>query len=653
MGEALLDRPDTQATSPAAALAAACAARAGWRVTPTGDGGHWLSVTRIDAALPEQGWKLHVSAGEDTALAVLDRCLPVLLAEQAAFKVAASLDFLQALNESRHGSGQVGKFLTVYPNDDAQAVRLAAALDAATGGLTAPAVPSDRALRPGSLVHYRYGGFGGALMQTPLGEVTPALRAPDGTLVPDRREARYQPPPWAPDPFLAAGIAVRPSLPSPVLNGRYVITASLFRSPRGSVYLTADLQSGEQRAVKRAYRGGMPEDGRDARDRLRHEARVLGALAGVPGVPAVHDLFPLGDDLALVMDYVEGDTLERKISHAAATGTLPASAEVARWGVALAGVLAGVHAAGYVYRDLKSPNVIVRPDGGVALVDFELCWRPEDGGAPYGVGTPGYVAARQERREPPAVVDDVYGLGALLYLAITGAEPSQSPDWFDLLRRPVALLNPAASPALVAVIERCLSPRPEDRYPSMAAVARALARVQWTGRQTASPTTPKPPAAADRDRHRARALALGDTLCDDATTLPGSGLGWLSRHQYSDGLPARDLNAGSAGALLALAEVAAESGDARHLATLTAAAGGLRRSMPIADPPLPGLYVGEAGIALALLRAGQVLGDGALIQAAMDTGRAVAALPHASPDLFNGAAGRALAHLILWDVGDD
>jgi hypothetical protein len=64
------------------------------------------------------------------------------------------------------GASQIGKFVTVYPNDDIQAVRLALALDAATRGLSGPAVPSDRPLRPAGIV-CTAGSFATPLMQTP------------------------------------------------------------------------------------------------------------------------------------------------------------------------------------------------------------------------------------------------------------------------------------------------------------------------------------------------------------------------------------------------------------------------------------------------------------------------------------------------------
>ena len=72
-----------------------------------------------------QGWKLHLSASQASADDVLHRALPVLLAERASFKITASYDELNDLNEGNGGLSQVGKFLTVYPDDDAHAVRLA------------------------------------------------------------------------------------------------------------------------------------------------------------------------------------------------------------------------------------------------------------------------------------------------------------------------------------------------------------------------------------------------------------------------------------------------------------------------------------------------------------------------------------------------
>ena len=182
--------------------------------------------------------KIHVSASVWSASAVLRRALPALLCEPVCLKVAAGPAVLAGLNDGTSGSlSQIGKFITVYPGDDEQAVRLAVALDERTCGLTGPRVPSDRPLRRGSLVHYRYGGFGGVFLQTPIGEITPALRTPTGELVPDVRSTAFQPPPWATDPFAAAGVVEDRAVPRRVIGGRYAIATPLHHSPRGAVHL--------------------------------------------------------------------------------------------------------------------------------------------------------------------------------------------------------------------------------------------------------------------------------------------------------------------------------------------------------------------------------------------------------------------------------
>jgi lantibiotic modifying enzyme len=94
----------------------------------------------------------------------------------------------------------------------------------------------------------------------------------------------------------------------------------------------------------------------------------------------------------------------------------------------------------------------------------------------------------------------------------------------------------------------------------------------------------------------------------------------------------------------------AKLGDPHHAEVLRRGGEWLVAAPGLEGAPLPGLYVGEAGIGTALLRAGQVLGDEELIAAAAERGRRVAALPYSSPDLLNGTAGRLRFHLFLWDA---
>jgi serine/threonine protein kinase len=645
------------------AVIAACATEeqvaAGWRVEPVdGGSGLWIEVRNLHAALPPQGWKLHVSAGVASAEDVLRRTLPVLLAEPCAFKVAASVRRLYELNLGACGPTQAGKFITVYPGDDDQAVRLAAALDEATRGLHGPAVPSDRPLRPGSLVHYRYGAIAGGYLQTASGDVLPALVAPDGSLVPDRRGTNYQAPAWAVDPFVADGVAVKRAQPNLVFGARYLAVALLHRSARNTVRLVVDTVTGERRVLKQARAAAGMELPGAAAARLRHEAEVLAALGSDARVPRVYDLVEHDGDLCLVLEDCTGPTLEQRVMELAAEGRFPPAEQIVAWGRELAGILATVHDRGFVYCDLKAANVILSPDGRLRLVDFETARRQNE---PWGAddhGTPGYISPQRGAGVAPTVADDVYSLGALLCFLTTGAGPTHAPDALSLLDRPVELLNPAAGALLAPVIARCLDAAPAARFPSMAAVADALAAtLRAPAPDPASPLPLMPPSARhhalgpdERRRYRGLAHRLADSLSRAATPCEaGPGLAWASSHPAAGGLRRRDLSCGGAGAVLALAELVAEFGEPEHGEVLRQGARWLAVAPPFAGAPLPGLYVGEAGIGAALLRAAQVLGDGELLAAATAKGRLVAALPHRSPDLFNGTAGRLRFHLFLWD----
>jgi len=630
-----------------------------WVSSPGAQVDTWITVRHSHSVRPpEQGWKLHVSSTTDCAGDVLRAVLPTLLDERAMFKVAQSPDVLSALNQGDGGLSQVGKFVTVYPVDDEQAVRLATRLDVATRGLRGPAIPSDRSLGPQSLVHYRYGGFGQRYLQTPTGEVLPALVSPDGELVPDRRLAAYRPPEWATDPFDAAAIVAAPPASQPLLANRYLLLTTLVRTPRGAVQLGIDLVQHRRCILKRADRDATTgPDGRDARERLHHEAAVLQKLSPDRRFPAVHDLFEHDGGLYLAMEDVEGLTFEAHLNSFLADGRLPSDGQVAAWGRELARLFGAVHAHGLIYRDVKSLNVIVTPQGRFRLIDFELAQAAGSESAAPGLGTPGYLSPQQFAGLPPSITDEVYGVGALLYLAATGAEPSLAPDRLNLLARPIRRLNPGCGTRLQRVIARCLHPDPNRRFQSMVALERALRRVEREG-----PPMPREFGADSRrtaeapDRRRSRELAgrLGDSLCAAAIELPyHTGKTWRSQHRSLAGAPSRDLNAGSAGPVLVLAELVSRFGDPQHRQTLAEGAIGLLQTPRFGGDPPAGLYVGDAGVGTALLHAGLALGDADLVEIADLYGSRIAALPHRSPDLFNGSAGRARFHLWLWDATAD
>lgn len=633
------------------ALEERSAGSAGWYID--GDAaspGVWVAVRQASSQLPEQGWKLHLAASVGSAEAVLRKALPVLFEEGADFKVVASLRRLGEINDS--GSSQVGKFITVYPRDDAQAVQLARALDEATRGLRAVAIPSDRPLRPRSIVHYRYGGFRSRPVRTPVGEILPSIVTPEGHLVADRRLSSYYAPSWARDPFVDAGVADELPIPTQRIGTRYVLLASLHRSPRSATYLCFDVDTPRRCVIKKVL-----EDGCGNTDRLRHEADVLSRLAPHPQFPAPFELFSDEDACFLAMEDLEGETFERIVSSHRERNTLPTHQEVVTWGSELASALSVVHRNGFVYGDLNASNVLVATDGHVRLFDFELAVERDhqhtESAGTRGVGTIGYLSPQRAAGHRQEIADDIYGFGAILFLLSTGAEPSQAPTPSSLLDRRIELLNPAVSPALADAIERCLDPVPTHRFASAADVHAALT---FAATVTPPSGTSFGSACSTEDESSGRRLSshlarrLGDRICEAARrSTDDSFLGWASEHPFAEVYSSTDLNAGG-GAVLALAELVSVFDDACHREMLIEGARWLAEAPRPLGPPLCGLYVGEAGAGVAQLRAGQVLGDSALIAAAAARGSWIARLPYSSPDLFVGTAGLLRFHLWLWEA---
>jgi hypothetical protein len=403
----------------------------------------------------------------------------------------------------------------------------------------------------------------------------------------------------------------------------------------------------------------VSEDGSSSFDRLRREADVLTRLAPDPCFPAPFELFEESGQLFLAMEDIEGHTIEQTISSLRERSTLPTREQVVTWGCELAKMLDVIHGKGLIYGDIKASNVLVASDGQLRLLDFELA-REHDGSRSesrlHGRGTQGYMSPQQVAGYAFEIADDIYGLGAFLYLIATGAEPSQAPNPSALLDRPIELLNPALGAALAQVIGRCLDPVPAQRFASAVEVAWALSEAR-----SVEPVSSPPfggehagePESVARERARALARLLGDTICAEAKRAPDGRIsGWAGGRHFQDAYRSTDLNAGG-GAVIALAELVAEFNEPAHRAALTEGVCWLAEARRPLGDPFPGLYVGEAGVGGAQLRAGQVLGDSDLVAAAAERGHWIATLPHSSPDLFNGTAGRLRFHLWLWDETTD
>ncbi len=609
----------------------------------------WLVVEPPGHRSRAAGWKLHLSCTVASAADVLGAAVAVLARHRAAFKIPATMRQLRSLVVRDCARAQAGKVITVYPVDDEQFVRLAAELHEATAGMAGPHVLSDRPYRPGSLVHYRYGGFEGQAKLTLDGAYEQVLTTPDGGTIPDRRDAWYTPPTWAVCP-LPDQPSVRAGRPTGVLlDERFAVTAALRQSAKGGVYLATDTETGAEVVVKHS-RAHMDADGqgRDARDALHHEARMLRLLAPTGLVPALVTTFEQDGDAFLVEERLDGDPLRSWVAERAVgrPGVPPAAA--LPLATTLVELMERVHAHGVVIRDLSPTNVLVTPDGELRMVDLEMA-APVGSRARWsctlGYQAPELSAGRGAWTHATATfAEDLFSLGAMVFLLATGNAAVLLDDEPPRRSIRVRLAGWLAGVAPHSAAVRALRP----------------AILNLTDDDPAARRTPPPfdEAAGAADAGGTDGLGepdldrrIADVVAHLVATIaaPSAERLWPTSADCEQ-FDQASVQHGAAGVLGALtAGLIRAPGDGELSAAVRMTVSWLERRVAREPRLLPGLQFGRSGTAWALYDAAGALrpDDGGLAERAGELLLRIPLPDRANPDIVHGLAGAGLAHLHL------
>ena len=261
------------------------------------------------------------------------------------------------------------------------------------------------------------------------------------------------------------------------LDGRYRYEETLGRGGMGVVFRAEDTILGRTVAVK--VLNDELQDSEEAQEIFLTEARALAGLTH-PNLVAIHDVLDSGGIALMVTEYIDGKNVERWLKKHGAL-TPPAVLELS---IQLADVLAYMHKEGFIHRDVKPGNLIIKPDGELKVIDFGLA-RSLDEITIRGTrvrGTPAYMAPEQIRGEDLTAQTDLYQFGITLYEVLSGKLPFTSGDMgyahVHTAPQDIREAAPTTPEPLARLVMLCLAKDPAGRPRSAEEIARALRRIK-------------------------------------------------------------------------------------------------------------------------------------------------------------------------------
>jgi eukaryotic-like serine/threonine-protein kinase len=253
--------------------------------------------------------------------------------------------------------------------------------------------------------------------------------------------------------------------------GRYEILDELGRGAMGVVYKARDPQIDRIVAIKTvSLRGQEPEEEKEFRMRFINEAQAAGRLHHA-GIVSIFDVgeSPENQDQYIVLEYVAGESLNRILNR---EKKLPLG-KALKLAEEIADALDYAHAQGVVHRDIKPANILVTETGHAKIADFGIAKLNLAHFTLPGrvLGTPAYMAPEQLSGEGVDGRSDLFSLGVILYVMVTGHSAFQGSSATTVCfkvanREPVAAstLDMTLPPQLDAVISRAIAKSPEERY---------------------------------------------------------------------------------------------------------------------------------------------------------------------------------------------
>ena len=241
-----------------------------------------------------------------------------------------------------------------------------------------------------------------------------------------------------------------------IFKNKYKIISEIGKSGISNVYLAIDVNTELLWTIKEYNK--TEHENNDIYYHMIAEAKMVSKLCH-PSIPRILDIIDTDKNLIIIMDYIEGKTIDRIIQE-----SNPFSEELTiNFAKQLIDVFCYIHSNNIIHRDLKPANVILRRNNKIALINFGIAkkFSPQEEKDTLCLGTRGYAAPEQYGgRGQTDFRTDIYGFGLTLFYMLTGISPINNNSTLFSIRK----FQSNFSYALDFIIIKCTQPNPDDRY---------------------------------------------------------------------------------------------------------------------------------------------------------------------------------------------
>lgn len=242
-----------------------------------------------------------------------------------------------------------------------------------------------------------------------------------------------------------------------VIDGKYEILREIVHGGMSVVYLAMDTHLNKQWAVKEIKKKGSGKNDEIIVNSLLAEANLMKRLDHA-ALPRIVDIIDNGVTIYVVMDYIEGESLDKILNE---YGAQPEELVIG-WAMQLCDALAYLHAQKppIIYRDMKPANIMLKPEGNIKIIDFGIAreYKEQSLADTTVLGTKGYAPPEQYSGQTDAR-SDIFALGMTMHHLLTGIDPRSGEAY-----APVRMWNPELSEGIELIIDKCVEPAPENRY---------------------------------------------------------------------------------------------------------------------------------------------------------------------------------------------